>query len=143
MATEKSDARFDDMLANFSEFEDKMNKLKRVRHWLVKAIDEACRGVNRGAHAQLRVDVPIGYAYSGFEVSICFGYPEHGQETLISLRQNGEIVPEGGITIQGLRQVFENPSPVLDAAARFCKVLGRYEAFTLQMARFDVTKFNL
>lgn len=135
-----TDNRFEELVANFTEYEEKMNKLRRVRNWLVKAIDEACRGVHRSENTNLIVTVPIGWG-KDFQMYIWFGGDQ--LETNIGLKNHGNVVTEGQITLNGLRAIFENPSPVLDAAAQFCNKLGRYEAFTYQMARFNMTKFNL
>jgi hypothetical protein len=134
-----TDKRFDDLVVNFTEYEEKMNKLRRVRIFLVKVIDEASRGVNRAGRGDARVTVPIGYGKQ-FQIYICIGVEG---DTVISLLRNGSIVIESQITLDDLRQIFENPSPVLDAAAQFCQKLGRYEAFLKQMARFNMTAFRL
>ena len=133
-----TDNRFEELVANFTEYEEKMNKLWRVRNWLVRAINEACRDVNRAGCDDFLTVVPLGYGRH-FEVFVCID----GQgETMIGLRNEGSLVTEGQITLNGVRQIFENPSPMLDAAAQFCAKLGRYEAFTYQMARFNMTRFN-
>ena len=134
-----TDKRFDELVANFTEYEEKMNKLRRVRTFLVKVIDEASRGVNRAGRGDARVTVPIGYGKK-FQIYICIG----GEgDTVISLLRNGSIVIESQITLNDLREIFENPSPVLDAAFQFCQKLGRNGEFLKQMERFNMFSFCL
>src|SRR3989344_7223074 len=126
-----TDKRFDELVANFTEFEEKMNKLRRVQNFLVKVIDQACSGVNRAGRGDVWVTVPLGYGRQ-FQIYICIGCEG---DTMIAILRHGRIVTESQIALDDLRLIFENPSPVLDAAFQFCQKLGRNQAFLKQMAR--------
>lgn len=143
MTTTKADNRFNDLIANLIEFDEKMDKLRRVRNWLTKQVDEACLVVDQSRDLDLNLRLPIGLPGSGLEVGLRFGQVRAEPRVVFYLWQHGNVLSEGDITLEGLRQIFVNPNPALDVAAQFCDKLGCYEAFTAKTARFSVTRFNL
>ena len=152
MSAEKIDGRFDKLLDSLKEFDDKMDKLRRFKNFLVSAIEEAWKRsgqMNLIEHVDLVVRMPIG-AVNPMFVEVSFN--KHillnlGSYQRLPLRVrllddgNNELT-EGGITLLGLQFLMMNPSPAIDAAAKFCEGLGCLETFKGRIGRFCLMEYK-
>ena len=135
-----TDSRFEEALANCAEFDDKLGKFRRIGNTLIKALEEVSRDLSQSVRDGAVVAVPIGARnHPAYEVVVCFGKKS---EVEILLYNNNTKIPHDQVTLYDLRVIFENPSPILDAAARFSRELGRFDEFRKRMYRFNIMHFN-
>ena len=151
MSAEKIDSRFDKLLDSLKEFDDKMDKLRRLKNFLVSAIEEAWKRSGRTnliEHVGLVVRMPIGAVNPMFvEVSFnkhnLLNFESHHLPLRMRLLDDGNNeLTEGGITLLGLQFLMMNPSPAIDAAAKFCEGLGCLETFKGRIGRFCLMEYK-
>ena len=149
MKTDERDARFDNLLESLEKFDANMDKLRRVNRFLLKAIKEACKSsgkFNIAGYVDIVVCMPIGAVNSmQIEVSFDKGNLQLGKPDWVRIRlldRGGDEIREGEITSIGLDFVMFNPSPMIDAAAKFCDRLGCLEAFKGKVERFCLMKYK-
>ncbi len=148
MTTEQGDNRFNKLIESLERFDANVDKLRRIKNFLLKAIKEAWKDsgqTNLINHVNLCVRLPIGAVQRmGVEVSfdrtIPPGRPEWIRMRLIDAAGN-EIV-EGEITSVTLEFLMMDPSPMIDAAAQFCKGLGCLETFKGKIGRFCLMEYK-
>ncbi len=144
MNTQKSDRRFDKLLDSLKEFDEKSDKLRRIGNFLRSAIDDAWKSsaqMNLIRHADLVVRMPIGEMNPMVaEVSL----DKKSLRARIRIVDGaGNEITESNITHLGLDFLMGNPSPMIDAAAKFCEGLGCLETFKGRIGRFCLMEYNL
>jgi hypothetical protein len=138
MATQKKDDRFDRMLDGFKDFNMKLGRLRQGKNFLLKAIKDAWKASGQSNFLErshgLIVRKPIG-EINPMQVEVLFD-PQEGVLRMRLLNDAGNEITEGNISTLGLDMVLMNPSPAIDAAAKFCEGLGCLESFKGKVARF-------
>ncbi len=136
MATQKKDDRFDKMLDGFNDFNTKLGRLRQGKNFLLKAIKDAWKDSGQSIttkHFMTVVRKPIG-DINPMQVEVSFDGDLNLQMRL--LNDAGNEIRESHITTLGLDMVLMNPSPAIDAAAKFCEELDCLETFKGKIARF-------
>lgn len=144
MSTQQIDRRFDQLLDSLKEFDEKADKLRRIGNFLRSAIDDAWKSsgqMNLIRYADLVVRMPIG-EMNPMLVEISLDQKNLRARMRI-LNGGGNEVTESNITRLGLDFLMGNPSPMIDAAAKFCEGLGCLETFKGKVGRFCLMEYKL
>ena len=150
MQTQQRNNRFDTLLESLEKFDANMDKLRRIRSFLMTAIREAWRSsgqINLIDHVDLVVRLPIGAVnVMQVEVSCNANNLRTREDTWVRMRLLdgvGNEIQESTITSAGLNFLMLNPSPMIDAAAKFCEGLGCLEVFKGKVGRFCLIEYKI
>lgn len=142
MDSEGRDERFDRLLENFEKFQTNSDKLRRMKNFLIKAIEKA-RGDKpywKGRKIRMRIGlVDVMYVevdQTREDKTVTIRFFEYTHNEIL------EEITEGNVTLMQLEHIMMNPSPIIDAAAAYCRSMDCFRDFERQFNRFGPITFT-